>query len=94
MEEVVADGGGEAACPGPIAQQRGGVRAVWHHVMPEGEHLDEAQAQEAELTAPDHVHQRPHHQQQRTHLTMLAFMNGLQSFGPHKYLSGKVNSYS
>lgn len=89
VEEVVADGGGEAARPGPIAQQRGGVRAVWHHVMPKCEHLHEAQAQEAELAAPHHVHQRPHHQQQRTHLTMLAFMNGLQPFGPHNHLSGR-----
>ena len=87
MEEVVADGGGEAACPGPIAQQRVGVGAVGHHVVVEGENLHKAQAQEAELTAPHHVHEGPHYQQQRAHFTMLALVNGLHSFGPHDHLS-------
>ncbi len=79
MEVVVADGGHEAAGPGPIAQQGGGVRAVRHHMVPEGEDLDKAQAQQAELAAHDHVHQGPHHQQQGTHLPMLALVNRLQA---------------
>lgn len=79
MEVVVADGSHEAAGPGPIAQQRGGVRAVRHHMVPEGEDLDETQAQQAVLAAHDHVHQGSHHQQQGTHLPMLALVNSLQA---------------
>ena len=79
VEVVVADGGHEAAGPGSVAQQRGGVRAVRNHMMPEGEDLDEAQTQQAVLAAHDHVHQGPHHQQQGTHLPMLALVDSLQA---------------
>lgn len=79
VEVVVADGGREAAGPGAIAQQGGGVRAVRHHMVPEGEDVDEAQAQQAVLAAHDHVHQGSQHQQQGTHLPMLALVNSLQA---------------
>lgn len=81
MEVVVADGGYEAAGPGSIAQQGGGVGAVGHHVVVEGEDLDEAQAEEAVVAAHDHVHQGAHHQQQGTHLPMLAGVYGLCHIG-------------
>ena len=77
MEVVVADGGYEAAGPGPIAQQGGGVGAVGDHMVLEGEHLDEAQAEEAVVAAGDHVHEGAHHQQQGAHLSMLASVYGL-----------------
>ena len=77
MQVVVANGGHEAAGPGAVAQQAGGVGAVWHHVVVEVEHLDEAQAEEAVVAAQHHVGQGPHHQQQGTHLAMLVLVNGL-----------------
>lgn len=77
MEVVVADGGDEAAGPGPIAQQGGGVGAVGDHVVMKGENLDEAQAEEAVVAAGDHVHKGAHHQQQGAHLPMLTCVYGL-----------------
>ena len=82
MEIVVADGRNEAAGPGSIAQQGGGVGAVGHHVVVKGEHLDEAQAEEAVVAAHDHVDQGTHHQQQGTHLPMLAGVYGLYTIAP------------
>ena len=78
MEVVVADGGYEAAGPGSIAQQGGGVGAVGNDMVMEGENLDEAQAEEAVVAAHHHVHQWAHHQQQTHHLSMLACVYGLQ----------------
>ena len=83
VEVVVADGRYEAAGPGPIAQQGGGVGAVGHHMMVEGEDLDEAQAEEAVVAAHDHVHERGHHQHQGVHLSMLARVYGLHQTMPH-----------
>ena len=61
MKVVVADGGHEAAGPGAITQQAGGVGAVRHHVVVEVEHLDEAKAEEAVVAAQHHVGQGAHH---------------------------------
>lgn len=55
VQVVVADGCHEAAGPGAIAQQGGGVCAVGDHMVAEGEDTDEAQTQQAELAAHDHV---------------------------------------
>ena len=79
MKVVVADGGHEAAGPGPIAQQGGRVGAVRHHMVHEGEDLDEAQAEEAVVAAGHHVCQGPHHQQQGPHLSMLPCVDGLHT---------------
>lgn len=77
VEVVVADGRDEAAGPGSVAQQGGGVGAVGHHMVVEGEDLDEAQAEEAVVAAGDHVHEGAHDQQQGAHLPMLACVYGL-----------------
>lgn len=78
VQVVIANGRYEAASPGSIAQQGGGVGAVRDHMVVESEDLDEAQAEEAVVAAHDHVHERGHHQHQGAHLSMLARVYGLQ----------------